>query len=471
MNCKHCNAQWTAPANVSLSKCPFCEKPLVDPTEVGNDARPDAILQQVVERFDVAILGDKRLAAILSDFMPHVERKYKRIFAQALQDGIGAKLLDLKDEDEAIRTATIHTLKSSFRQNNALDHTADYVVDCFLFALGWADSAQEQTPETAVLANGKSILKEQLEKAISDDYLSRDELNMLFGIGSSLGIADMEIATIINGAIEQKGLKPAKPVNSKTKNPKDKLIACDWSLDSGSKHEQYFTETTEDLNLEMIFVEGGTFTMGATPEQKPEAKNYEEPAHEVSLSHYYIGKYPVTQKQWKAIMGKNPSSFKGNDRPVETVSWDDAQQFLFKLNKRTGKNYRLPTEAEWEYAARGGQHSWGYKYSGSDNLSDVGWFDENSGYKTHNVGKKKANELGIHDMCGNVMEWCSDWYDNSYYKNSPERNPQGPSSGSRRVRRGGSWFSDAGHCRVSHRAGIAPNGGARGVGFRLVLVP
>ena len=230
-----------------------------------------------------------------------------------------------------------------------------------------------------------------------------------------------------------------------------------------------FTETTDNLNLEMILVEGGSFTMGATPEQEPDADSREKPAHKVTLSDYYVGKYPVTQKQWQAVIGENPSSFKGNDRPVESVSWDDAQQFLFKLNKRTGKNYRLPTEAEWEYAARGGKESRGYRYSGSDNLSDVGWFSDNSGSETQPVGCKKANELGIHDMSGNVWEWCNDWYDDSYYKTSPERNPQGPSSGSDRVRRGGSWYDDARRCRVADRDYFSPGIRNLNLGFRLVL--
>ena len=470
MNCKHCKAQWTAPKDKSLSKCPFCNEPLIDPTQVGNNASPDIILLQVVEQFDVDILGDRRLSAILSDFMPHVERRYLNIFRQAVQEGIGARLLELTNEDEAIRTATIHTLKSSFRQNNGFDHTADYVVDCFLFALGWAYSAQEQNPETTVMANGKSILKVQLEQAVSDDYLSKDEINMLFGLGSSLGITDMEIATMINEAIKQKGLKPATPVDSKIKNPKDKLTACDWSLGSKSTNEQNFTETTDNLNLEMIFVEGGTFTMGATPEQEPGKFDCSKPAHDITLDSFYIGKYPVTQQQWEAIMGENPSQFKSKNKPVEMVSWDDIQPFLYKLNKRTGRNYRLPTEAEWEYAARGGQNSRGYKYSGSDKLSDVGWFEGNSD-ETQPVGKKKPNELGIHDMSGNVWEWCQDWYEIDYYKSSPRYNPQGPSNGSKRVCRGGSWYFIAGNCRVSNRLGESPDYCSKKLGFRLVLAP
>jgi len=230
MNCKHCKAQWTSPADVSISKCPFCAKPLVDPTEVGNDARPDAILKQVVERFDVAILGDRRLSSILSDFMPHVERRYKRIFAQALQDGIGAKLLDLKNEDEAIRTATTHALKSSFRQNNALDHTADYVVDCFLFSLGWIEEAIEK--DSFIDDSAANIIKSQLEAAMADGCLSTDETALLFSLGSKLNLSEAAISQIINDDIKQKGFKPSKTVDKNIKSPKDILCFCDWATDT-----------------------------------------------------------------------------------------------------------------------------------------------------------------------------------------------------------------------------------------------
>ena len=153
-------------------------------------------------------------------------------------------------------------------------------------------------------------------------------------------------------------------------------------------------------DIAMVYVSGGTFTMGATSEQGSDAYDWEKPAHSVTLSGYYIGKYEVTQELWKAVMGSNPSRFKGDNLPVEQVSWDDVQEFLRKLNAMTGKRYRLPTEAEWEFAARGGNSSRGYKYSGSNSLGSVAWYYDNSGSRTHAVGTKSPNELGIYDMSG-----------------------------------------------------------------------
>jgi formylglycine-generating enzyme required for sulfatase activity len=217
---------------------------------------------------------------------------------------------------------------------------------------------------------------------------------------------------------------------------------------------------------EMVFVEGGTFTMGCASEQGEDCFDDEKPAHQVTLSNYYIGKYEVTQAQWKAVMGNNPSYFSGCDNcPVEQVSWDDVQEFIRKLNAKTGKNYRLPTEAEWEYAARGGNRSQGYKYSGSNSVGNVAWYDDNSGYKTHPVGTKQANELGIYDMNGNVWEWCQDWYDN--YNSGSQTNPNGASSGSYRVSRGGSWFGNARYVRVSDRGNGTPGFRFNFLGFRL----
>ena len=221
--------------------------------------------------------------------------------------------------------------------------------------------------------------------------------------------------------------------------------------------------------IEMVWVPGGTFTMGATSEQGSDANDWEKPAHSVTLSGYYIGKYEVTQAQWKAVMGNNPSYFKGDNLPVEQVSWNEVQEFIRKLNQLTGKSYRLPTEAEWEYAARGGNNSRGYKYSGSNNIGSVAWYYENSGITTHPVGSKSPNELGIYDMSGNVWEWCQDRWASNYYSSSPQRNPKGPASGSDRVIRGGSWYDYAGSCRVSGRDGNSPVGRGYDLGFRLVL--
>lgn len=230
------------------------------------------------------------------------------------------------------------------------------------------------------------------------------------------------------------------------------------------------TGRTSAIEPEMVFVKGGTFTMGATSEQKKYAQRNEWPPHSVTLSDYFIGKYEITQEQWKAVMGNNPSYFKGDlNCPVESVSWNEVQEYITKLNQQTGKTYRLPTEAEWEYAARGGSSSRGYKYSGSNTLSDVAWYDDNSNDETHPVGTKNPNELGIYDMSGNVYEWCSDWY--GAYSSNSQTNPQGPSEGSSRVRRGGSWYDYASRCRVSYRFNGRAGDRACYLGFRLALVP
>ena len=222
----------------------------------------------------------------------------------------------------------------------------------------------------------------------------------------------------------------------------------------------------DDIMRNMVYVEGGTFTMGATSEQQ-NPDDDEKPTHRVSLSSFYIGKYEVTQALWKAVMGSNPSRFEGDNLPVERVSWNDCQTFLRKLNAMTGKNFRLPTEAEWEFSARGGNWSRGYQYSGSNVLSDVAWYYDNSGSKTHNVGTKAPNELGIYDMSGNVWEWCQDWYGD--YHGYSQTNPTGPSCGANRVYRGGSWGSGAWLCRVAFRDNYTPGSRGNGLGLRLAL--
>ena len=186
----------------------------------------------------------------------------------------------------------------------------------------------------------------------------------------------------------------------------------------------------------------------------------------MTLSDYSIGETEVTQELWRAVMGNNPSHFSGSGQlPVEDVSWNDCQEFIKKLNQLTGENFRLPTEAEWEFAARGGTMSRGYKYAGSNNINEVAWYDDNSNSRTHEVKTKQPNELGLYDMSGNVWEWCQDWYGN--YSSSAMSNPTGPSSGSSRVFRGGSWSYGAWYCRVSIRYFIDPSYGGSIFGFRL----
>ena len=231
------------------------------------------------------------------------------------------------------------------------------------------------------------------------------------------------------------------------------------------------------VSFKMIAVEGGTFKMGCSDS---DANDDEKTIHNVTLSSYYIGETQVAQALWKAVMGNNPSYFKGDNLPVENVSWDDCQKFISKLNSLTGQNFRLPTEAEWEYAARGGRKSKGYKYSGSNNIDEVAWYANNSHTRTgwfgikkdqqpHPVATKQPNELGLYDMSGNVLEWCSDW--DGDYSSSSQTNPTGPNSGSYRVSRGGSRRSLARRCRSSDRLSFMPDSSDDRLGLRLVLVP
>ena len=229
------------------------------------------------------------------------------------------------------------------------------------------------------------------------------------------------------------------------------------------------TFTVNGVTFELLYVKGGTFTMGCTPEQNGDCNNDEKPTHSVTLDDYYIGKFEVTQDLWTAVMGKNPSNKKGDNLPVENVSWNDAQDFIRQLNQMTGEHFSLPTEAQWEYAARGGSKSKGYKFSGGNILGNVAWYADNSASTPHQVGTKDPNELGLYDMSGNVWEWCYDLYGN--YSSESQNNPTGPTSGSVRVLRGGSWSYFAGLARVSYRLYGQPGSRFSGRGFRLVLVP
>ena len=229
--------------------------------------------------------------------------------------------------------------------------------------------------------------------------------------------------------------------------------------------------------FEMVFVEGGTFTMGCTLEQEDDCNRNEKPSHQVTVSDFYIGKYEVTQAQWKEVMGTTvreqrdkentelPIRGEGDNYPMYYVSWDEAQEFIRRLNVETGKQYRLPTEAEWEFAARGGSSSRGYKYSGGNTAGAVAWFSENSNESSHPVGTKSSNELGIYDMSGNVWEWCSDWYGN--YSSNAQTDPRGPSSGTERVVRGGSYVNFERIVLASSRRRITPDVRGDALGFRL----
>ncbi|WP_301911515.1 bifunctional serine/threonine-protein kinase/formylglycine-generating enzyme family protein [Odoribacter laneus] len=256
-------------------------------------------------------------------------------------------------------------------------------------------------------------------------------------------------------------------------------LLINWSSSVTPKQKEVLSRLVGN----MVQVKGGRFQMGGTPEQGSDAYNNEKPVHEVTLSDYYMGKYEVRQSEWEAVMGNNPSRFKGADLPVEQVSWEDCHEFIGRLNALTGLSFKLPTEAQWEYAARGGNLSKGYKYSGSNNLGEVGWYWENSGdrvltgewgwekvdrnhCRTHRVSEKQPNELGLYEMSGNVYEWCEDWYGG--YSVTSQRDPLGATSGSNRVYRGGGWISVAWYCRVSIRNSGVPGDRYNYLGFRLV---
>lgn len=237
-------------------------------------------------------------------------------------------------------------------------------------------------------------------------------------------------------------------------------------------NEACITFTVDNVSFDMVFVKGGTFEMG---EVKTEDNSFDIPKHQVTLSDFYIGKYEVTQDLWRAVMNDNPSEFRGENLPVNNISWYECQAFVRRLSNITNKKFVLPTEAQWEYAARGGVKSKGYNYSGSNNLNDVGWYNLNSDMTLHNVGIKKPNELGIYDMCGNSEEFCSDWYVDWYnvlYCKS-EINPVGPDHGEDGmvVVRNGSWSSSNSGCRISVRSNFPSESGSAFIGFRLALIP
>lgn len=223
----------------------------------------------------------------------------------------------------------------------------------------------------------------------------------------------------------------------------------------GGGSAQIETFNVNGVPFEMVRVEGGTFSMGSYS-----GESDEQPVHSETVGTFYIGKTEVTQRLWSAVMGSNPSNFRGENLPVENVSWFDCQEFVDRLSRLTGRIFRLPTEAEWEYAARGGNKSRNYTYSGSNDLYRVAWYTENSGSTTHPVGQKLDNELGIFDMSGNVWEWCSDNYSSSYSQ---------PRNSSNRILRGGSWSNGASYCRVAYRNYSAPGGRSSNLGLRLAL--
>ncbi len=267
--------------------------------------------------------------------------------------------------------------------------------------------------------------------------------------------------TTTNSPTSKGNSTPSKKTNIQGKNTTNNTN----SPKLRSSNKEVFT--INGISFNMIRIEGGTYTMGATSEQGGDGENSERPIHQVTLSTFYIGETEVTQALWKAVMGENHSNWKGNTLPVESVNWYECQQFIDKIKEITGQNFRFPTEAEWEYAARGGNKSHHTKYSGSNNANAVAWHSGNSNNRTHPVKNKAPNELGLYDMSGNVDEWCMDWYGD--YNSESQINPIEHSQGRFKVLRGGTFLFDEKNCRVSARSNNVPGYWDFYPGLRLAL--
>ena len=318
-------------------------------------------------------------------------------------------------------------------------------------------SGKDKLPREETVIPIKESKKETKEKELKEEHYHGTR-RMIIGIIVMLSLLTLGVIAIAQYA-------PGSC--SRMDVAEEEALESD-SINQSEKEKLAIDPIIHQAIDDMVRVAGGTFTMGATPEQGSDVNIVEKPAHEVTLRDYYISKYEVTQELWQVVMGYNPSEFKNSPQnPVENVSWDDCQEFIAKLNELTGKRFRLPTEAEWEFAARGGDKSRGYKYSGSDFQDHVAWYYVNSDKMTHPVGQNSPNELGLYDMSGNVWEWCQDWY--GRYSSGSQTNPSGPSLGSDRVSRGGSWRYSARYCRVSNRSKEKRSFTDNNLGLRLAL--
>ena len=409
-----CGSKWEASSaySKSLSACPFCGAMLLEEGKARGYGKMDEFLGYMVKVYGENLYRNpERLKNLIGDLYGGEER-VKRLFRRALiEDKLSVKVYEIAQKPKNERKPFYNRLASQFAEGNY------FSLELSLKVVG-------------SLVTG--LTGEVLDGA---------------GLGQDAGNANI-----------QRGKSPRGQGQTDTAKTVPQPATQNRIVQVGN------------VQFEMVHVEGGTFRMGATEEQGEDAFNSEKPVHRVTLSSYLIGKHEVTQALWEEVMGNNPSHNKqGGDYLVETVNWDDCQEFIEKLNARTGTGmeFRLPTEAEWEYAARGGDRSKGYKYAGSDNLDEVGWYKDNSGYHTHPVGGKKPNELGLYDMSGNVWEWCQDWYGD--YTNEAQTNPAGPQSGGFRVLRGGGYWSNARFCRVSCRSRFGPGRGIDRLGLRLVL--
>ena len=371
----------------------------------------------------------------------------------------------LNEEDDlkfptGISTATRHAVERALeiRKKDRPQSVRDFValLDAAVGAVRPVSSEPAEKPKVAHTAMTVAAWNGETEGVKPKGRSAWQKLKAL-KMWQQLAIGACLILIIIGGFVLTGSLADPSDANADS-GPAQKSVASVVD-DDGDK-----VYTVYGVTFRMKPVAGGTFTMGATSEQVA-PWNDEMPTHTVTLSDYYIGETEVTQELWQAVMGSNPSSFTGDLQcPVERVSWNDCQTFIKKLSELTDTEFRLPTEAEWEYAARGGKSSRGCPYSGSQAVGDVAWHWNDASKATHPVRTKSPNELGLYDMSGNVWEWCADRY--GLYNSASQTNPQGPKTGTRRVHRGGSWYNYARSCQVAVRNSSAPDSTSSGLGLR-----
>ncbi len=411
------------------------------------------------------------------------ELKFEKVNDLLDELGIGIKRLEM-EEDEGYALSTGREGHLSFDSTNPsvataveTDDIGEPHVDILAHSIGTAVITITDT-NTGQKSQIEVVVSERIHYAVMVEVGETECVTMKNASGNYEAYSeDVSLATceVSGNKIYVTGVKNGETTIHVTETGTNKQYIISVKVYGGTHGSaESETFTVNGVSFNMIAVEGGTYWMGAAdddPDADDEDAEGERPRHKVTLDSFSIGQTEVTQALWIAVMGSNPSDHQGSDYPVEEVSWYDCQEFIAKLNNLTGRTFRLPTEAEWEYAARGGKYSQGYKYAGSDDFEEVAWCYNNYNYNgyTHPVATKKPNELGLYDMSGNVFELCQDWYDDHYYQVSPQYNPMGPSSGTRRVSRGGMYRANRFYCRVTFRESEDISRGSNHFGLRLVL--
>ncbi|MCR4828515.1 MAG: SUMF1/EgtB/PvdO family nonheme iron enzyme [Bacteroidales bacterium] len=446
------------PGSVVDKQCPLCDTKVsfAIPAKQSAEAADVAKLNEAMAAMQRQI-DEMRARAEKSDHDSNSNESQRQLDTmRASNEELRARYAK---ENEELKAA----LRDAQRQMNVLQARNEKEKSELKSTLAAAEARAKQAEDSA--QNSNSSLGGQQPRAVEPPKRK-------WWLWCVLGAVVVLLSSVLLFGNKDKNERDVRLENSKEFEP----VVPDIKVKDAQGNETF---TIGDVQFTMVYVEGGTFTMGCTGEQGGECYSYEKPSHSVTLSDYKIGETEVTQALWRVVMGttireqaskgtwSQDLRGEGDNYPMYYISYEDVETFIRKLNAMTGRRFRMPTEAEWEYAARGGRKSRGYKYAGSNTLGDVAWYDGNSGSAPHPVKTKVANELGLYDMSGNVWEWCSDWYDS--YSSGSQSNPKGPGSGSYRVIRGGSWFSVAGHCRVSNRLRYTPSFRYNYLGFRLAL--